>query len=126
MLYVVHMDDLNNSSDEMVEALRDLGVPRNLATTIAYLKQVQEASSLDIEMHTGLRQPEVSVAMRSMRKYNWVEESNKKANGKGRPTKIYSLATPVETIISHYEQRVREENEARLSIIEKLKSLSRN
>jgi predicted transcriptional regulator len=61
-----------------------------------------------------------------MRKYNWVEESNKKANGKGRPTKIYSLATPVETIISHYEQRVREENEARLSIIEKLKSLSRN
>lgn len=119
------MDRPDESSEEMIEALRDLGVPRSLATTIAYLKKVNEASSLDIEMHTGLRQPEVSVAMRAMRKNNWVEETNKQVSGKGRPTKIYSLAAPIEKIVAYYESKVREENEARLSIIEKLKALSK-
>lgn len=119
------MNPIDDSSEEIIEAFRDLGISRNLATTIAYLKSVHEASSLDIEMNTGLRQPEVSVAMRAMRKNHWIEESNKKVSGKGRPTKIYSLSIPVEDIVAHFEQRVREENEARLSIIEKLKALSK-
>ncbi len=120
------MNRSDDSKEEIIEAFRDLGVSRNLATTIAFLKSVPEASSLDIEMNTGLRQPEVSVAMRSMRKNQWIEESNKKVSGKGRPTKIYSLSIPVDKIVSHFEERVREENDARLSIIEKLKALSKD
>ncbi|WP_209678820.1 transcriptional regulator protein [Methanohalophilus levihalophilus] len=123
---MVYMNRTDDSKEDIIEAFRDLGVSRNLATTIAYLKSVNEASSLDIEMNTGLRQPEVSVAMRAMRKNNWIEESNKKVSGKGRPTKIYSLSIPVDKIVAHFEHQVREENEARLRIIDKLKALSKD
>ena len=114
----------DESSEEIVESLKSLGMTRNLATTIAYLSNVKEASSQEIEMNTGLRQPEVSVAMRAMREHSWISVHNKKVTGKGRPTKIYSLTTPFEKIIKHYEQKIREENEARMRIINKLKSLS--
>jgi hypothetical protein len=41
--------------------LQDLCLNRNVASLITYLKNVKEVSSRDIEMATGLRQPEVSM-----------------------------------------------------------------
>jgi predicted transcriptional regulator len=52
---------------EFVQELESLGVNRNVASLITYLKEVKEGSSRDIEMATGLRQPEVSIAMRTLR-----------------------------------------------------------
>ncbi|MCD4703527.1 MAG: transcriptional regulator protein [Methanosarcinaceae archaeon] len=122
----MHMKGLNASDNEVIESLKNLGISRNLATTITYLKNVPEASSQEIEMSTGLRQPEVSVAMREMRTNNWIKENSKNITGKGRPTKIYKLAIPIDKIIGHYESKIREENEARLAIVEKLKAISMN
>ncbi|UGV41355.1 transcriptional regulator protein [Methanococcoides orientis] len=116
---------LSESNEEIVESLKSLGMTRNLATTIAYLSNVKEASSQEIEMSTGLRQPEVSVAMREMRENSWISVHNEKVTGKGRPTKIYSLTTPFAKIIKHYEEKIREENEARMRIINKLKTLAK-
>jgi predicted transcriptional regulator len=48
---------------DFVESLQSLGVNRNVARLITYLKDVEEGSSRDIEMATGLRQPDVSIAM---------------------------------------------------------------
>ena len=48
---------------KFIEGLQNLGVNRNVAKLITYLKDVEEGSSRDIEMATGMRQPEVSVAM---------------------------------------------------------------
>lgn len=122
----MYMKGLSTFDNEVIESLKHLGISRNLATTITYLKNVPEASSQEIEMSTGLRQPEVSVAMREMRKNGWIKENSKNVTGKGRPTKIYKLAIPIDAIIGHYESKIREENEARLAIVEKLKAISKN
>jgi predicted transcriptional regulator len=56
-------------------------------------------------MLTRLRQPEVSIAMRYLLKNNWIEVGEeKKSNGKGRPTKLYSLRVPVNQIINVIEE----------------------
>lgn len=52
---------------EFIEGLQSLGVNRNVAKLITYLKDVENGSSRDIEMATGMRQPEVSIAMRTLR-----------------------------------------------------------
>ena len=49
-----------------IETLKTLGISRKVAMTMAYLMNVDEASSREIEISTGLRQPEVSLAMRLM------------------------------------------------------------
>ncbi|MBW6469687.1 MAG: transcriptional regulator protein [Methanosarcinaceae archaeon] len=114
---------LDEYDNRLIDALKDLGMSRNVATTLTYLTNVQEASSQEIEMSTGLRQPEVSVAMQYMSKNTWVDVHDKKKAGKGRPTKIYSLSAPVDKIVQHYENRILEETQITMKAIDKLKNI---
>ena len=108
-----------------IKALSNLGMSRNTATTMTYLMNVEEASSREIEISTGLRQPEVSIVMRSICSKSWVSMRLEKKSGKGRPMKIYSLTTPVDEIISYYEDRVYKESQATITAIKKIKVMSK-
>jgi predicted transcriptional regulator len=99
-------------------------VPRNVATLITYLSNVDEATSREIEMGTNLRQPEVSIAMRTMRQNNWVTERDVRTEGKGRPMKVYKLGVPIEEIIKHYEEEKNSEATQNMKSIQKLKDIT--
>ena len=58
---------------EIVELLRKLNISRPVALTLACLSKGEEISSQCIEMVSGLRQPEVSIAMRYLRENDWVD-----------------------------------------------------
>jgi predicted transcriptional regulator len=108
-----------------VKTLSNIGMSKNIATTMAYLMNVDKASSREIEISTGLRQPEISLAMRLMRNKSWVSVRSEKKAGKGRPMKIYSLAASVDEIISYYEDKIDKESQAAVSVIKKLKAMSK-
>jgi predicted transcriptional regulator len=101
-----------------------LGVNRNVASLITYLKDVEEGSSRDIEMATGLRQPEVSIAMRTLRERGWVDEHEIKREGKGRPQKIYALRSNIDEIIGYYEAEKSQEAAQTMGTIQRLRELS--
>jgi predicted transcriptional regulator len=115
---------LDEDDHIFVRTLSNLGMSRNVATTLAYLMNVNEASSKEIEISTGLRQPEISLAIRLMSNLYWVSERSEKKPGKGRPIKIYSLVTPVDDIISYYENKIYKESQATISAIKKLKVMN--
>jgi predicted transcriptional regulator len=108
-----------------IETSKTLGMSENVATTVAYLINVNEASAREIEISTGLRQPEVSLAMRLMRNQSWVIVRSEKKPGKGRPIKIYALSASVDEIISYYEDKIYKESQATISAIKKLKVMSK-
>lgn len=112
---------LDENDRIFIETLRNLGMSKNVATTMAYLMNIDEATSRDIEVSTGLRQPEVSLAIRLMHNQSWVRVRSEKKPGKGRPIKVYSLAAPVDEIISYYEDKIYKESQATISAIKKLK-----
>lgn len=110
---------------EMVELLRKLNINRPIALTLACLSKGEEISSQRIEMVSGLRQPEVSIAMRYLRENDWVDMREEKKNqGKGRPVKLYKLTVQMEKIINSIEEDVMTESKAVLQNIERLKNLS--
>ncbi|MDD2615340.1 MAG: transcriptional regulator [Methanosarcina sp.] len=110
---------------EMVELLRRLNINRPVALTLACLSKGEEISSQCIEMVSGLRQPEVSIAMRYLRENDWIDMREEKKNqGKGRPVKLYKLTVQMETIINTIEEAVMAESKAVFQNIERLKSLS--
>ena len=115
---------LDEKDQEFIDALRSLNVPRNVAGLITYLANTNEATSREIETGTNLRQPEVSIAMRTLRQNNWIEERDLKAEGKGRPMKIYKLNVPIEKIIQHYEEEKTSEATRTMQAIQRLKELS--
>jgi len=114
---------LDDKDMEFVETLRSLSVPRNVATLITFLANVDEASSREIEMGSDLRQPEVSIAMRTLRDNNWIEEKEIKREGKGRPMKVYSLKASIDEIIKHFEEEKMHESAQAMESIQRLKQL---
>jgi predicted transcriptional regulator len=116
---------LDDDDREFVEVLRDLGIPRNVASMITYLANVEEATSREIEIGSNLRQPEVSIAMRTLRNNDWVEEREIKKDGKGRPMKVYRLTISLEEIIRHFEEEKKRESTRVMENIDRLKDLSR-
>ena len=110
---------------EVIEGLRSLGVNRNAAKLITYLKDVDQGSSRDIEMATGLRQPEVSIAMRTLREMGWISERDVRSPGMGgRPMKIYALRATIEEIIGHYEAEKTQESARTTEAIQRLKEIA--
>ena len=92
--------NLTEKEYSVIDMLQSLGLPRTEATAIVCLKDCKELRSLHIELVSGLRQPEVSVAMRPLKDRGWVDErSEKKNKGKGRPVKYYQLTVPFPQII---------------------------
>jgi predicted transcriptional regulator len=99
---------MGSNDYEIIELLKKLNVSRPIATTLACLVKGRGITSQKIEMLTGLRQPEVSIAMRYLLKNTFIEVSEeKKSKGKGRPTKLYSLRVPITQIINVIEEKPR-------------------
>lgn len=78
--------------DETIEVLASTGMPKGTARTLAYLTTKDDwATSRDIEKATNLRQPEVSIAVRTLLDRGWIERDSLKRESKGRPINIYRM-----------------------------------
>ena len=118
---------LDDREFEIIELLQSLKTPRTESLAIACLLCGEELTSQTIERASGLRQPEVSVAMRPLRERGWIIERNaKKTNGKGRPTKYYKLTVPLGTIIETFESEIMQKNKEVMDSIDKLRNLGQN
>jgi predicted transcriptional regulator len=116
---------LGDDNHEFTDLLASLGVQRNVAKVITYLVVAGEATSKEIERGSGLRQPEVSIAMRILLGENWVREWEiKNTEGKGRPSKVYALSTPVDGIIRSIEDQKQKTSAEAMENIRKLKELA--
>ncbi|MDY0386147.1 MAG: transcriptional regulator [Methanolobus sp.] len=118
---------LDGKGYEIIELLQSLEVPRTEAISIACLVCGDELTSQNIEQASGLRQPEVSIAMRPLRERGWISERNEKKNtDKGRPVKYYKLVVPFEDIVKTFESKVLKKNLEIVDALEQLKELSNN
>ncbi|MCJ7444290.1 MAG: ArsR family transcriptional regulator [Methanotrichaceae archaeon] len=115
--------DLKVELEEFASILIKLGLKRKVAKVLTYLAAADGSTSREIEMDTDLRQPEVSIAMRELRKLDWISERDGKNPGKGRPYKVYKLNKSFPEIINYLEQEEAKESEIAMRQIEKLKSM---
>ncbi len=120
------INQLDDGDEELAEILISSGLSRPVARTLAYLKKVDTATSVDLERGTGLRQPEVSIAMRQLNPFDWIDESEEKKPGKGRPNKVYSLKVGFKDIIAHLEKQQKKAIDDGTASIKRLKELVRD
>lgn len=113
----------NVEHEEFASILMKIGLKRNVAKVLTYLACVDEATSREIEMGSDLRQPEVSIAMRELRKLDWIAERDEKNPGKGRPYRIYKLKKGLYDIIDFLETNKRTETDQVMNKISRLKEL---
>ena len=109
---VVREARMTKRDDLLAQLLAKAGTPKNLAKALVFIAKREETTSVEIEKATGLRQPEVSIAMQELRRRRWVEKRDIKKEGKGRPVHSYKLSIPmseiVDTICDEEMGRIRE------------------
>ena len=105
---------LSRRDETLVELLVETGLSKNVARTLVFLSKRDETTSVEIEKATGLRQPEVSIAMQDLRRRKWVDKRDIKKEGKGRPVHSYRLANPFAQILAELDR----EAQARVDRIE--------
>lgn len=121
----LNIKQLDEIDEEIADALISLGMSRNAAMVLAYMRNTNSATSTDLERSTRLRQPEVSIAMRQLKERDWVNEREEKKPGKGRPYKIYTFKVGFNDIIAHLERQQRKGVEETQAKIERLKKLGK-
>ncbi len=86
----------------MADCLTRLGAGRVEASLVASLLVQSPLATKDIVARTGLRQPEVSVGMRTLRERGWVAAEPIPREGKGRPMHRYRLEVDAAQVYGHY------------------------
>jgi len=119
----LNINQFDEKEEEIANALVSLGLGRVVARTLAFLNDGEEATSVALEQGSGLRQPEVSIAMRQLKELDWINEREDKKPGKGRPYKIYSLKVGFNKIIAKLETEQKKVAVAAQEKIEQLKKL---
>ena len=116
---------LDKKDEEIADALIFLGMSKPAARMLAFLQQMNEATSIELEMGTGLRQLEVSIAAKQLEEREWINEREEKKQGKGRPYKIYSLKAGFKDIITQLEKQQKKAVDEVQAKIERLKELGK-
>ena len=116
---------LTKKDEMLVELLMRTGLSKNMAKTLVYLRKKDETTSVEIESATGLRQPEVSIAMQDLRRRKWVSKRDIKKEGKGRPVHSNKLAIPFEKIVETIEAEEKKKIAAIENNIKQLKELAK-
>jgi predicted transcriptional regulator len=81
-------------------------------------------TSREIEQITGLRQPEVSIAMRPLCSTGIVETWDEKHDhSRGRPSRYYRLCVPLHEIIGFHERRLTTDFREKKEAIRQLKKM---
>ena len=114
----------SKKDETLVDLLMSTGMPKNVAKTLAFLRKKNETTSVEIEISTALRQPEVSIATQELRKRKWVTKRDIKKEGKGRPIHAYRLSIPFEKIVDMIDKEERKRIDRIESNIHQLKSLA--
>lgn len=91
----------------IVNLLIDLGMPKNVARILMFLVENDKVTSIEIEKGSGLSQPAVSITMRHIEDYSWVEKSYLKKDGKGRPIHSYRLRKSLKEIFNTVEENAK-------------------
>ena len=115
---------LSKKDETLVELLLGTGMPKNVARMLAFVRKKEETNSVEIEVATGLRQPEVSIAVQELRRRKWIIKRDIKKEGKGRPVHSYKLAMPFDKIVEILEKEERKRIERIESNIEQLKTVT--
>ncbi len=114
---------LDEKDEEIADAFISLGMSRNVARILSYLQSSKEVKSVELEREAGLRQPEVSLAVRELKERGWISEREEKKPGKGRPYKVYSLKVGFNKIIAELEKQQKKAVDEMQKTIKRLKEL---
>jgi|WetSurMetagenome_2_1015567.scaffolds.fasta_scaffold149673_2 predicted transcriptional regulator len=115
----------DDSEEELVCRLVRAGAKPSTAKALVFLTGNGEATAAEIERGTGMRQPDVSTALRLPIKRGWIHNGKKSVSATGRSVKMYILAQPLPDIMDALGKEKRQKAaKNQLAFVRKLREFS--
>jgi len=107
------------TEEMVVNLLIDNGMQKNIAAVLVFLAGIPEATSHAIERESDLRQPDVSLAMKYLKRTEMDQPRRISPANKGRPMNVYALAVPVAGILDCIGKEMNDEVNNQLALVKK-------
>ena len=121
-----HFAIKNPQGAALAESLIDLGMSPSIVKVLLCLHTHGATTSKILQTRCGLRQPEISTAIKTLNKRKMVRSQSKGANGRGRPSHIYELTESLQTCIGQFTMEIEERIEAMQKSISTVHRLTQN
>ena len=115
---------LTEKQKALVDRLVKTGFKKNTAHALVFVASRDEAKRVDIEKATGLKQPEVSMAMQELRERGWAAKRDIKKEGRGTPVHAYYLDASVDEVIKAIEEKEEKRVEEIKQNLDRIKELA--
>tara|TARA_B100000767_G_C19625239_1_gene475851 strand:+ start:406 stop:747 length:342 start_codon:yes stop_codon:yes gene_type:complete len=89
----------------MVELLVSLGTELNTAKTMICLHENGPTTSSNLQKCCELRQPDVSIAINQLTKYDLIDVVTASNGGRGRPSHTYELSVPLDEALKPFREQ---------------------
>jgi predicted transcriptional regulator len=113
---------LTETEEEFVKLFIAIGFKETVAKVLVFLAHVPTASSREIERGSGLRQPEVSIAMQQLLQRKWVTFRDTREKAIGRPLRSYCLSKSIHAILDCIEREKKTEVREHLRQVSNLRN----
>ena len=112
------------SSQQLVSTLIKLGVQSHTARCLVCLHVHGPSTSKMLQQNCKIRQPDVSVAIAELRRFEVVKLDSSAASGRGRPSHIYQLTGTLNECIIPFIEEAQDKITYIVSAIIKLENLA--
>ena len=121
----VEIEQLDEKDIEFADIISKHGFTKNESKVLVCIKNIDSITQKEIMQYTTLNQSQVSVSLQELilNDYVWVAKSERRLEGKGRPSSIYSLHRSINDIIDDIEQSAMQQIDTINESIERLKEL---
>ena len=116
----------NPQGAALAEALIELGMSASIVKVMLCLHTHGATTSKILQTRCGLRQPEISTAIKTLNERKMVRIHSKGAKGRGRPSHIYELTESLQTCIGQFTTEIEERIEAMQKGISTVHRLTQN
>jgi predicted transcriptional regulator len=114
-----------DGEEELARRLVRVGARPNVARILVYLARNAVATAVEIERGSGMRQPDVSAALKYPLQLGWIKTGRTLSSKSGRTVNEYALAKPITEIMGAIESEKRKNNvNGQLAFVRKLRGLS--
>ena len=122
----IEIEQLDERDIEFADIISKHGFTENESKVLVCIKNIDSITQKEIMQYTNLNQSQISVVVNKLieKEYIWIAKSERRLEGKGRPSSTYSLHKSINDIIDDIEQYAMQQIDTINESIERLKELS--
>ena len=96
----------DRQTTDLANELIGLGIPTNIVRVMLCLHANGATTSKTLQTKCGLRQPEISTAIKTLKQRSLVDIQSTDARGRGRPSHNYKLKKSIQLCIENFTSEI--------------------